>query len=59
VGGLTSLSRRAVVGGLAGLCACTLGLAMVNGCVPLPSTQPRVARVGSPNTRIAPHVAAA
>jgi putative ABC transport system substrate-binding protein len=41
------LTRRAVVGGLAGLSASAAGLAMVSACGRLPFTaQPRVARIG-------------
>jgi putative ABC transport system substrate-binding protein len=42
------LSRRAVVGGLAGLGASAAGLALVNGCSLGPfAGQPRVARIGA------------
>jgi putative tryptophan/tyrosine transport system substrate-binding protein len=46
MGAVTALSRRAFVGGLAGLGASAAGLALVNGCGSLPlAAQPRVARV--------------
>jgi putative ABC transport system substrate-binding protein len=44
---MTSLSRRAVVGGLAGLGVSAAGLALVNACGSLPfAAQPRLARIG-------------
>jgi hypothetical protein len=41
------LSRRSVVGGLAGLGATTAGLVLASGCGPLPfAPQPMVAHIG-------------
>jgi putative ABC transport system substrate-binding protein len=46
VGGLTAVSRRALVGGLARAGAAAAGLALVNGCGSLPFVaQPRVAHI--------------
>ena len=47
MGRLTRLSRRAVVGGLAGIGASAAGLSLMNGCGLMPSVaKPRVARIG-------------